>query len=457
MPTWTLKLRDLLRVNFWLIPSVMVLGAVALSFLMLAIDARFDGHSAFLGLGWKFTSGTDGARQILATIASSMITITSITFSLTIVALQLASSQFGPRLLRNFMADRGTQVVLGTFISTFTYSLLILRSIHTEDDQPFVPHYSLLLAVLFALAALGVLIYFIHHTATAIQADQVIKHVSAELRQSLETLFPEQVGQAARSPRDAAAPRWSVQHAVSILSPRSDYLQAIETDALLKIATEHDLVLRVEQRPGRFLLEGVLLAYAWPPERIDDALGEHIGKTFVFGGTRSPFQDAEFAVDQLVEIAVRALSSGINDPFTAITCVDRLSEALLLLSKRAEPASHRADEQGTLRIVSSVESFAGIAEACFNQIRQAAEGIPAVSIRILQRIGDLAPHVESAAVRQVLSDQVTMIQAASGQRLVPGKDLQDIEQHCLRAAHLLHPVSESQDAGAHSDVGSPMQ
>ncbi len=449
MKTWLLKLREILRVNFWLIPSLMVLGAVGLSFLMLRIDAKFDGHSMFMGMGWKFTSGTDGARQILATVASSMITITSITFSLTIVALQLASSQFGPRLLRNFMADRGTQIVLGTFIATFTYSLLILRSIHTEEDESFVPHYSLLLAVLSALAALGVLIYFIHHTATTIQADQVIKNVSAELKRSLANLFPEPLGHMAVPPADSEAFERGVQDAVPIASTSSNYLQAIDADAIMQLVTEHDLMLRIEQRPGRFLLEGVVLAKAWPRAHLDEAVCDKIRNTFVLGGVRSPLQDAEFAVDQLVEIAIRALSTGINDPNTAIACIDRLAEALVYLTRRAEPARYRADAQGKLRIIAETESFAAIAAACFDQIRQAARDTPAVLIRILDRVIDLAPHIETASFREAIRQQVTMIGHSSRQSLEPGKDLQAIERRCQQATQLLCEL--------HSPAASPMQ
>jgi uncharacterized membrane protein len=437
MKTWMLKFRDMVRVNFWLVPSMMVAAAVVLSFAMIELDVRVDGHALLTRMGWKFTSGTDGARQVLATVASSMITITSITFSLTIVALQLASSQFGPRLLRNFMADRGTQVVLGTFIATFTYSLLILRSIHTEDDVRFVPHLSILLAVIFALGALGVLIFYIHHTATTIQAEHVINNVTAELKASLVNLFPESMGNLADPGQELAKHHYSTNEAAIIRSQRSNYLQAIDTQRLMEIATEHDLVLQLVQRPGRFLLQEVAVAYVWPREKVDQSMCQKIRETFLLGSVRSPLQDAEFAVDQLVEIAVRALSKGINDPYTAISCVDRLAEALQLLSERCEPSKYRADQHGKLRIISEIESFAGIVNASFDQIRQAARDVPAVLTRMLDRIVDLAAIQPPDSLRHSLRQQVTMIGNSSRQAIEPGKDLQDIERRCQLATRLL--------------------
>ena len=191
MKTWLMNYWESIRANFWFVPTVMVAGAVALSLVTINLDkvAAYDNWIATLG--WTFTRGPEGSRAVLSTVAGSMMTITSVTFSITIVALQLASSQFGPRLLRNFMRDRGNQISLGTFIATFAYCLLILRTVNGTEEQRFVPHISVTVGLLMALTSLGVLIYFIHHAAASIQAENVIANVGRDLDQAIARLYPE--------------------------------------------------------------------------------------------------------------------------------------------------------------------------------------------------------------------------------------------------------------------------
>ena len=220
MKTWLGNHWEALRANFWFVPTVMVAAAVVLSLVTISLDKVAAYHNQIAALGWTFARGPEGSRAVLSTVAGSMMTITSVTFSITIVALQLASSQFGPRLLRNFMRDRGNQVSLGTFIATFAYCLLVLRTVNGTEDQQFVPHISVTVGLLLALTSLGVLIYFIHHAAASIQAENVITTVSRDLDQAIARLYPECLGIGPRG-RPASRPRETCPRASTAIPARS--------------------------------------------------------------------------------------------------------------------------------------------------------------------------------------------------------------------------------------------
>lgn len=435
-----LKLYDRLSVNLWFIPSITLMLAIGLSILTLELDYRLD-FELPKGAGfWSRTGDLDAAREILSIIAGSMITITSITFSITIVSLQLASSQYGPRLIRNFMADRVTQLVLGIFVATFVFNLLVLRGANSTQDSDFVPQISIIVALFSAILAIGFLIYFIHHVAKSIQAEHVIESVCSDLRKSFRSVFPEDLGHAPDEVSDFADHSKSItepMETTSLVCGQGGYLQTIDSDRILEILVKYDLILHLRVRPGRFILSRSVLAELGPKSRVTEEIQSKLTKTFTLGLTRSPIQDVEFAIDQLVEIAVRALSKGINDPFTAINCVDRLADAINDLTNRSEPNPCRADSQGNIRVVSEIESFEGIAAACFDQIRQAAKEIPAVLIRIVERIIDVAPKVKHQGLRAGLARTVRLIDESCQHIEHESQDLKDIKSLCQSAMKAL--------------------
>lgn len=398
---------DRIRSSFWFIPIVMTCGTAGLAVMTIALDEAGTFQS-LQTLGWTFTGGAEGASTVLGTIAGSMITIVGVVFSMTLLTLSLASSQFGPRLLRNFMRDTTYQLVLGTFVSTFLYCLLVLRTIRRVEDASFVPHLSVTLGVLFAIMSLGVLIYFIHHVSVSIQADQIVARIGTELNAEIERLFPPQIGQG--GPRTADAPPAArfletlAREARPVNSTRDGYLQFIDADALMALATQANIVLQLELRPGHYVVAGRPLVRVWPGNRTVEGLAERIAAAFAFGSQRTPGQDVEFAIDQLVEIAVRALSPGINDPFTAISCVDRLGSALCRVARREIPSPYRHDDQGQLRVVAPAVTFAEIADAAFKQIRHHARSSATVTLHLLKTIGVIAQFTcrpdDRAALRQ---------------------------------------------------------
>ena len=344
------KCWDRVRSGFWFIPAVMAGMALALAFVSVTVDKPVTEWLA-LKLGWTFTGGAEGASAVLGIVAGSMITIAGVVFSMTLVALSLASSQLGPRLLRSFMRDSTTQVVLGTFIATFLYCLIVLRTIRRADEVTFVPHLSVTLGVLLAVASVGVLIYFIHHVSVSIQANEIAARVGKELIERIDHLFPEQIGRGApripTEPPDAGFFEAFDQEARPVGADGDGYLQFIDADALLALATEEDLIVRLERRPGNYVVASRPLALIWPGSRVTDRLTDQVHSLFVLGHQRTSGQDIEFGVNQLVEIAVRALSPGLNDPFTAITCVDHLGSALCRLASRDMPSPYRHDRQNS--------------------------------------------------------------------------------------------------------------
>lgn len=405
---------EALHTSFWFIPALMTVAAIGLSYGLVAVDsalreARVDEIEPL------WTGGAEAARQLLATIAQSMITVAGVVFSITIVVLTLASSQFGPRLLRNFMRDRGNQLVLGTFVATFTYSLLVLRAIRGADGGEFVPHVSITVGIGLALISVGVLIYFIHHVSAAIQAPSVIDSVATELDQSIDRLFPERLGQSVAQPNshEENIPPDFDRRACSIPASQSGYLQFIEIDRLMQLAVDEDLFLRLEYRPGHFIVEGSYLAKVWPGEKIDEHLSQRIVAAFNLGIQRTPTQDVEFAIDQLVEVAVLALSPSMNDPFTAMNCIDQLGVALCRLAEREMPSPYRYDSDKKLRVVAPAVTFAGVLDAGFNQIRQYGRSSAPVTIRLLETLAILAARARREGDLHAIAQQAEFIQRGS--------------------------------------------
>jgi len=426
-----------IRSSFWFVPGILTGAAVTLASVTVALDESATVGEWMAGKSWAYTGGAEGASLVLSTVAGSMITIAGVVFSMTLVVLSLASSQLGPRLLRTFMRDTKNQVVLGAFIATFVYCLLVLRTIRRAEEVAFVPHLSVTIGVLLAIASLGILIYFIHHVSVSIQADEVVARVHDELIHGIDRLFPESMGRGAPRTADALAstglPADFDLEARPVGSAQDGYLQSIDPDALMALATAENALLRLERRPGQYVVEGCPLVMVWPGNRMSESLETRINAAFVVGDQRTATQDIEFPIHQLVEIAVRALSPGINDPFTAITCVDRLGSALRRLAQREMPSPFRLDEQGRLRVVAPAVTFAEIVDASFGSIRQYARSSTVVTIRLLATIAVIAGATHRPTDRAALLRQAEMIVRGAREALPEEEDRQAVEK-CYRDA-----------------------
>ncbi|MFZ1748437.1 MAG: DUF2254 domain-containing protein, partial [Nitrospirales bacterium] len=392
MPAWVLNWLTKLRSSLWLIPTCMAIAAIFLSLAVPYLDEFFSPEK-INSLRWLSNMGPEGAMTLLSTIAGSMITIAGVVFSITIVALTLASGQFGPRLLGNFMRDRGNQIVLGTFVATFLYCLLVLRTIHV-DPNGYTPYWGTLVGLILAVCSLGVLIYFMHHIAISIQAPNLIAAVYGELGKDLTRLFPERLGLAEENEANKTLiPSIMARiekEGMEIKAEIGGYLQAIENKALMEIAREQNLVIFLHYRPGHFITKGASLAKILALGPMADFVSQSINEQMICGTNRTQEQDIEFSVLQLVEVAVRALSPGINDPFTCINCIDHLSAILCQLCQREIPSPFRYDHEGVLRIIAPPVTFEGVLNAAFHQIRQHGRGNVAIIICLLEgleRIG----------------------------------------------------------------------
>lgn len=429
-----LRLTDIwqsLRASYWFLPTLLAASAVLLATITLRVDRILTAERAN-GLAWLYRGGASGARDLLAAIAGSTITVAGTTFSITIAVLQLTSVQFGPRLLRTFMRDTANQAVLGTFTATFLYCLLVLRQVRGLDNVQFVPHLSVTVGIALGVMSVAVLIYFIHHIASSIQAANVIATTSRELEHAIAQLFPETIGrgeEAAETPPAAEVLPAAFERESSVLpSTRSGYIEALDSDRLVALAREHDLILRLIHRPGDFVVAGAPLVVVWPPDRASETLRAAVNHAFVLGNERSPVQDAAFPVNQLVEIAVRALSPGTNDPFTAITCIDRLSAGLCKLAGRDFPSPYRYDDDNTLRLIAEPATFASLVDAAFDQIRQYGATSVAVTLRLLEAIARVAGCARTEEQRLVLARHAEMVHRAGERHITEPFDRAALEE-----------------------------
>jgi uncharacterized membrane protein len=418
--------REELRTNLWLVPSLEVLLAVAVFAGTYALDRAAYNHHFTLP-SFVIEGSADGARQLLTTVAAAVITVVGVVFSIMIVALTLASTQFGPRMLRNFIRDRGTQHTLGMFVATFVYAILALVSIGGGSHGSFVPHISITVTLLALVLDMGVLIYFINHITTSIQLPQVIASIARDLAGAIaaEGKRGDAAHSAESSPSLAEIEVQMAQSGGVVRTAHSGYLQFVRYDTLVAIASDADAVIRLRYRPGHFLVAGHPLATVWPAAATD-RVARSLERGHLTGPYRTLAQDLAFAVDQLVEIAIRALSAAVNDTFTALTCIDWLGESLCKIAAEWSPTQVHRDERGRIRVISAAISYQRIVERAYEKIRQASRGMPAVMIRQLDALAKVMEYTTTSAQRDVLIAQAERIQTASEESVPEPADRADV-------------------------------
>jgi uncharacterized membrane protein len=402
---------------FWIRPALLVLGGVVLG--QAVVLAEQTGTKLpWVPEGWVYTGGEAGARSLLGAVASSTIGVAGTTFSITVAALSLASGQMGPRLLRNFVRDSGNQYALGIFLGTFAYALVVLRTVRSVEEVAFVPHLGVTGALLLALLCVATLVWFVHHVATGINVETVIEVVHAELSEAINRLDPGQPATIASSdpPRGAAV----------TLAERG-YLRAVDEDRLADWAEEAGAILVLLVRPGDYLFPGAPVAELVRGREGSDA--ERVIRDAVTVGSRqAAAQDLEFAVRQLVEIALRALSPGINDPFTAIAVLDRLGAALCEIAPRHLPGS-TVERGGRVVLHRQVTDYAGLCDAMFHMIRQNASGSPAVLIRLLDTLRRVIAIETRVERRAELLRHAELAMAAGRLGIEAPADISALEAH----------------------------
>jgi uncharacterized membrane protein len=427
------NLWESIHTSLWFFPSIIAALGVGAAYGIIQLD-----RSAFLTGSrlehWFYLGGPEGARLVLSTIAGSTITVVGVAFSITIAALAMAGSQFGPRLLRSFMADKGNQTVLGTFISTFIYCLIVLRTIRDDSDVVFVPDKAVTFGIILALFSFGILIYFFHHVSSSMQAEHVVNILYRELIAEIDRTFPP-MSQAEHGPVESKALEGREgPHAIAgglhvmVHATESGYLRALDAQSLLSLATERNVVIRVQYRPGDFVFEKNPITIVEGRDRLDEPAQKRIRRAFAVGEYRSLEQDVEFPIQQLVDMALRALSPSLNDPYTAVNCIDRLGAAICHLCDRQTPPPRWYDKDGRLRLILDVPTYEGIVDAAFNQIRQSAADNIAASIRLLEALQAIAVVTSGPKQRKVIRRHAEMIHHACQKALTEQKDRDDIEE-----------------------------
>lgn len=417
--------------SYWFIPTVLTLLAIALASITIYLDVQGVSYW-FRGTGWLETTGVEGARSLLTVIASSMIAIASTVFAITIAAVAYASGNYGPRLLTNFMNDRGNQVSLGVFIATFVYALLVLRVVdageRVTDPVGFVPQISLFVATVMVFYAVVQLVYFLHHIPASIRINTVLAGIGRSLLEDIGKRFPEGAG--SREPQEGTP-------GAPVHPEESGYVEIIDFSTLQEIACDAGALIRLRVRTGDFAHPGLAVAEV-SKAPLDDQLGHKVRSAFAFGSTRTRAQDLEYLIDELVEIAVRALSPGINDPFTAVTCIHWLGAALASLAGRDLHHGPEQDEYDLDRVRPLADDFAHFLERSFGAVRKAAASNPIAAKIFVEALSHVATSASSLGRRRQVAEEVRRLGEQAGCEL-QGPALEEVR---LRAQRFERQVAE---------------
>jgi uncharacterized membrane protein len=433
-----------LQSSYYFIPGLMGLGSILLAYLTIYLDEHYGLKVA--EFGFFLSNKADGARTILATIAGSMMGVAATTFSITMVAVTSAAGQYGPRLIGNFMRDRGNQITLGTFTSTFIYCLLILRVARTGDGESgenmvaeFVPNISLLTAMGMTLMSVGILIYFIHHVPETLNVGNITGRVGRRLRNDIEALYPEELGQQDKD-KDVDLSKYDLASAVEIKSTAEGYIQTLNEDALLEMAIDQDAVIKIEYRPGDFVTRGDVLIRIWTEKEMDDATCVRYRKAYAMGQDRTAHQNILFLADELVEILARALSPGVNDPFTAMNCINWYHSAFKVFLRGQMPSPFRRDQNGNLRVIAHPIDFERFASVICDQSRAYIATDRNTTLKMMTILTELAAGTDKAAEKAVLLEHLEKLKSAALEGLPMQADKDDIIE---RHAKALEIVSDS--------------
>ncbi len=410
------KLVEDIRDSYWFVPGLLALVGLVLGLAAILLDVRIG--DAWLGrYEWLYGTRPDGARQILATIAGSTITVAGVVFSITLAAVTYASGQYGPRLLSNFIRDRGNQVTLGVFVGTFLYCLVVLRTIRSAEEasadtagavrEAFVPHVAMFGALALAILSISVLIYFVHHVTSGIHINNVIAKIGRQLLSDIRDRAAE------RSDLLPGPPASPLDGAVRVAADRTGYIEAIDEGVLIDFAERHQLTVRLVRRAGDFMHKGRAIVEVWPGEAVDPSIAQACNAAFAIGDRRSAQQDLRFGIDELVEIAARALSPGVNDPFTAIACIDWLGAALSELALMRPAPGVMAGEGGDARLVADRLGFEDYLASAFGQLRPYLAGDVNARTRALAALDEVDATLSDPENRSLLAAERRALRACA--------------------------------------------
>ncbi|MCP1336441.1 DUF2254 domain-containing protein [Futiania mangrovi] len=455
MRAWLSATWQAIRSSYWFVPSLMSLVAVALALALITADRRLPGVAAH-AFGIFAAHGPEGARALLTTVASSMIGIAGVTFSILIAAVAFAAGQFGPRILTTFMRDRANQLSLGTFIATFVYGLVTLAAVQGAGagETAFVPRLAILGGLGLGIGSLAMLIHFLHHAPRSIHVSHVVAELGLDLLDGLRHRFPARIGTGAQEgPDESVIPGRLAEDARPVRALQPGYVAALSEQALMECANRHDLVIRLVRRPGDFVSRGHALAYVWPGRRIDpeasggdeaESIVRAVREAFATAHTRTPEQDSGLLADQLVEIAARALSPGINDPFSAMAALDWLSAALTHVVRAAPPSPWRTDSRGQLRVIARPDTFEGLADSVFGRLRPYFERDRNAALHMMAVLADLMMAAPDVGARRHLLRHGEALRDGARIALAHPADVAEVNRRAAVLRDLLDPARNGQ-------------
>lgn len=420
------SLRDI-RYALWFIPALMVGVALALAMLAIEADSRIDSE---LLSRWPrlFDTSADGARAMLQTVAGAMITVAALTFSITVLVLSLAASQYTPRIIRTFMSSRTTQTVLGVFVGVFVYCLLVLRSIR-GGGETFVPSISVTVAVLLALLGVSILVYFIHHMATSIQVSSIVSSVTEDTIRIIDSTFPEHEHAPAHEDPERDC-RQEVDTWFPMASTRTGYLRTVDFEGLVDHAREHDAVIRMEKAIGEFVIAGTTLVSI--SRKPDACMTQDLNRLFAIGHFRTVEQDIGVGIRQLADIALRAMSPALNDTTTALLCIDFLS-AILVRLVPLHLAPEHCYHNGKPLVIRLGPDFDHFLNTAFDDIRRNAQGNVAIYLQLLRALTTLVDCAGNPMRKQRIAAQVRLVWEYAQRHVHAPDQISLIEQHRIRA------------------------
>jgi uncharacterized membrane protein len=419
------------RTGFWFIPGSVVMASIALAGLLLEVDNRV-GFEALKSWPQLFGAGSDGSRSMLSAVATSMITVAGVTFSITILALAQTSAQYSPRLLRTFMADRSTQLVLGSFVGIFAYCLVVLRSITSSDSEvEFIPRIAVFTGGVLALISIGFLVYFIHHISLSLQPANILASVAYETMSAVDRLFPEPLGEGAA---DEEVPRLEEELAqmewIAVAASQSGYVQSVNSPDLLVYAEAKEIVVRMEARVGEFLVEGsplVSVAGASGSGAVD-SMAEDLRSMLPVGMHRTIEQDAPYGMEQLADVAAKTLSPSVNDSRTAVTCIHYLTAILCRVAERRIETPYRFGRDKKVRVVAVGPSFDSMLMTAFDPVLRNVRDRAEVFDSLLEAIATLGSRMASAERNAILANWVERIRASVRRKVRDARNRDDLLQ-----------------------------
>lgn len=426
-----------LRQNYWFMPSIMTFGAVVLGLLLPYLDSRL-GSDWIRAVGFLRATQVEGARAILTTLAGATLGVAGVAFSVTIVAVSFASSNYGPRLIGNFMGDRTNQVILGVFVATFVYCITVLSTVHASIEysdttlEAFVPHLSVFFALFLTLAAVGALIVYIHHIPESINIMNLTAEIGDKLHRAIVRMLDEEARRS-RDDRDAGIGPWretpQTENSHHVRATTAGFIQQFNLDELLALARQENVQITLHHAPGDFVVADAVIMSAHPQRHGDSSIAKRMGGCFTQGANRTDVQDILFLSDQLVEVLGRALSTGVNDPHSAMLCLDWLRAGLVAFARRPPARPARKDDPVLYRRV----SFEEMLNRSFDEMRQY---IAADRTATLHAIGVLK-ELALAASRQEMSDacvqQMQRLARSAKEMLLESAAKEEVEAELNRA------------------------